>query len=202
MPVVSRSNDVGLMQLNTPTGAVTAPNQVWDWRANLRRGLEMMADKRRTTVLASRGGVNRQPDVRDVIEGYEDAACINFLRWYIGLPIIPPPVVPPLSTEPGSGMLPGEADPDHVALSQLERDAIRRYNGGHEYALAVVSDPASLTIRGVEWRVDPTRGGMHAHFGDPDYVTHVLRAHSGFVIPKPIASSKTRHRRLRRRRHK
>ena len=202
MPMISRSNDVGLMQLNAPSGAVTSPDQVWDWRYNLRRGLEMMADKRRTTVLASRGSVNRQPDVRDIVAGYQEAACINFVRWYVGIPVIVPPVVPPLSTEPGSGMLPGEPDPDHVALSQLERDSIRRYNGGREYAIALVPDPDTLSIRGVEWRVDPTRGGIRTHSGDPDYIGHVLRAHSGFVIPKPAVAGKSRHRRLRHRRHR
>ena len=201
-PVISHSNDVGLMQLNAPSGAVTAAEQVWDWRANLRRGLEMFADKRRTTVLASRGAVNRRPNPREIVAGYEDAACINFVRWYIGWPMIAPPVVPPLSTESGSGMLPGELDPDHVALSQLERDAIRRYNGGSEYAVALVADPDTLTIRGAEWQVDPTRGGVRAHSGDPDYVGHVLRARSGFVIPKPAAPGKSKHRRARHRRHK
>ncbi len=200
LPMLSRSNDIGLMQLNAPSGAVTSADQVWDWRANLRRGLEMMADKRRTTVLASRGSANRQPDVRDIVDGYEQAACINFMRWYIGLKAIAPPVVPPLSSVPGSGTQPGEPDPDHLALSQLERDAIRRYNGGREYALALVSDPDNLAIRGVEWRVDLTRGGVRARSGDPDYIGHVLAAHSGFVIPKPLVATRSKHRRTRHRR--
>jgi hypothetical protein len=199
---VSRTDDVGMMQLNAPTGSVTSADQVWDWRANLRRGLEMMDDKRRTTVLASRGSVNRQPELREIVTGYEDAACLNYLRWYMGLPPIAPPVVPPLSVQPGSGMLMGEPDPDHLALSQMERDAIRRYNGGHEYALALVTDPATLSVLRAEWRVDPTRGGVRVRAGDPDYVGHVLLARSGFVIPKPAKPVRTRHRRSRRLRHR
>jgi len=200
MPMISRTNDVGMMQLNAPTGSVTSADQVWDWRANLRQGLEIMSDKRRITVLASRGNVNRQPDLRDLVLGYEDAACVNYMRWYLGLSPNPPPVIPPLSTQPGSGVLPGEADPDHVALSQMERDAIRRYNGGREYALALVTDPATLTILTPQWQVDPTRGGVRVRSGDPEYITHVLRAHSGFVIPPPAKPHKlTRHARRHRR---
>lgn len=198
-PMVSRTNDLGLMQLNVPTGSVTSADQVWDWRANLRRGLEMLDDKRRTTVLASRGSVNRQPGLHDVVAGYENAACLNFLRWYLGVRVVPPPVVPPLSTSPGSGMLPNEADPDHLALSQLERDAIRRYNGGREYALAIVTDPATLAIKGLEWQVDPSRGGISAGRGDPNYVAHVLGARSGFVIAAPKAARTAKHRHSRRR---
>jgi hypothetical protein len=202
MPTVSRTNDVGMMQLNAPTSAVTSADQVWDWRANLKRGLEMMDDKRRTTVLASRGSVNRQPDLRDIVMGYEQAASLSFLRWYIGLPALPPPAVPPLSPLPGSGMLPGEPDPDHLALSQVERDAIRRYNGGREYALALETEPETLSITRAEWQVDPTRGGVRARAGDPDYILHVLSARSGFVIPKPAALGRSTHRRFRHRRRR
>jgi hypothetical protein len=201
MPMVSRTNDVGMMQLNAPTGSITSSDQIWDWRANLKRGLYVMDDKRRTTVLASRGGVNRPPDPRDVVVGYEDAACLNILRWYLGMKSIAPPVIPPLSTASASGMAPGEADPDHLALSQVERDAIRRYNGGHEYALVLVTDPDTLTVQTVEWQVDPARGGVRARSGDPDYIGHVLRARSGFVIPAPPKPVKSKHRH-RRRHHK
>jgi hypothetical protein len=198
MPMISRTNDVGMMQLNAPTGSITSADQVWDWRANLKRGLEVMDDKHRTTVLASRGSVNRQSDPGDIVVGYEDAVCLNFLRWYLGMTVIAPPIVPPLSTIPGSGILPGEADPDHLSLSQVERDAIRRYNGGHEYALALVTNPDTMTILNVEWQVDPTRGGVRARSGDPDYIGHVLLARSGFVIPAPSKPAKSRHRHRRR----
>jgi len=200
MPVVSRTSDVGMMQLNAPTGSITSADQIWDWRANLRQGLEVLGDKRRVTVLASRGNVNRQPDLRDIVLGYEDAACVNYMRWYLGLTPNPPPVVPSLSTQPGSGILPGEADPDKTALTQMERDAIRRYNGGREYALALVADPLTLSLKGAEWQVDPTHGGVRARSGDPNYVSHVLLAHSGFVIPKPASPHKLkRHSRRHRR---
>ncbi len=201
MPVVSRTNDLGMMQLNVPTNAVTSADQVWDWRANLKRGLEVMDDKRRTTEFASRGSVSSQPGLRDIVTGYEDAACLNVVRWYFGMAPIAPPIVPALSSQPGSGMLRGEEDPDHVELSMLERDAIRRYNGGHEYALAIVTDPSQLSISRVEWQVDPLRGGIRARSGDPDYIDHVLRARSGFVIPSPVVAT-SRHRRIRHRRHR
>jgi hypothetical protein len=98
MPMISRTSDVGMMQLNAPTGSVTSADQVWDWKANLRQGLEIMSDKRRITVFASRGNVNRQPDIRDLVVGYEDAACVNYMRWYLGMPVNPPPAIPPHPT--------------------------------------------------------------------------------------------------------
>jgi len=200
LPMLSKSTDVGLMQLNAPTGGVTADDQVWDWRANVRRGLEMMADKRRITVFASRGSSGRRADLREPVLGYENAVCVAFARWYVGWPTTGPLTVPPLSKAPGSGMQPGEEDPDHVALSQEERDMIRRYNGGREFTLAILTDPSSLSVRGIEWRVDPARGGVRARAGDPDYVGHVLCAHSGFVFPKPVTAHHSRRRHRRRRR--
>lgn len=199
LPSVSRTNDVGMMQLNAPSQAITAPEQVWDWHANLKRGLEMMEDKRRVTVLASRGDVDRHSSLREAVTGYEDVACINFMRWYLGMAVLPPPGIPELSTKPGSGMLPDDPDPDKVALSQVERDLIRRYNGGREYTLALTADPTTLGISRVDWQVDPTRGGIRARSGDPDYVRHVLNARSGFVIPQPPKPAVAKHHRLRRR---
>ena len=124
LPVVSRSNDIGMMQLNAPTGAITSPDQVWDWRANLLRGMEMLAGKRRTTVLASRHAsealrVPNEPYVYQV-------ACVNFGRLLMGLPLLPNPTPEMLSEKVGSGVVWGEEDPDHLNLSQVERDAIRR----------------------------------------------------------------------------
>jgi hypothetical protein len=202
LPAVSKTNDIGLMQLNIPTKAVTSPDQVWDWRANVKRGLEMMEDKRRTTVLASRGDVNRHMGLRDMVSGYEDVACVNFMRWYLGASVLPPPGIPELSSKPGSGMRPDDPDPDHVMLSQIERDLIRRYNGGREYLLALTADSSSLGIKRVDWQVDATRGGINPRRGDPDYVRHVLSARSGFVIPPPPKPAVSKHHRLRHRRRR
>lgn len=189
LPELSYTNDVGLMQLNAPTGAVNSPEQVWDWRENLKRGFEMMFEKRRITHLASRAVSSEQPQT---VNGYHEAACLSFLREHLGLALKPIPL-PTLSDKPGSGILPGEADPDNLALSQLERDAIRRYNGGREYSLYLVSEFESLKHPFVEWRVDPTRGGIRAGSGDPEYVVHVLNVKSGFTFPPPKPSApKTR----------
>src|SRR5258708_33067564 len=54
LPVVSYSKDVGMMQLNAPTGSITSDDQVWDWRAQSRRGPEMLGGKRGPADLASR----------------------------------------------------------------------------------------------------------------------------------------------------
>ena len=189
-PVVSRTNDVGLMQLNAPSGALSSPDQVWDWRANLQHGLEMLVGKRRISVLASRHAMNltRMPETggstRLTVLG------LNLYRGLVGMSALNLPVPPPLNYAPGSGVQSSEPDPDRVALNQFEREMIRRYNGGREYTFTVVADPNTLTLRGSGWQVDPTRGGISARSGDPNYVLHVLSAHSGYVIPKPIVKTK------------
>ena len=183
-PEVSSSGDVGMMQLNAPTGAVTSSDQVWDWRQNVRRGLEMLAGKGRTSVVAARGGIGRGWQ-RPAEHGLQCLANLNFARLLLGLSALPAPDAPPLSALPNSGVLPGEADPDHIALTQLERDAIRRYNGGREYAFTITPNPDTLTIARAEWEVDPTRGGIRATSGAPNYVTRVLAARSGMIYPPP-----------------
>jgi hypothetical protein len=203
LPLVSRSNDLGIMQLNAPSGTITSDDQVWDWRANVTRGLQMLQGKRQTTVLASRHAVNLQrvPEVM-IHPNYQTIACLNYARLLLGMPCLPAPSLPPLSDAPGSGMLPGEPDPDHVRLSQIEREAVRRYNGGREYAYVVTADPGTLDIQEAGWQVDPTRGGIRANAGDPNYVLHVLAAHSGFTIPPPHKPARVKHHARRRRHHK
>lgn len=195
LPVVSRTNDLGMMQLNAPSGTIASADEVWDWRANVRRGLLILASKRSTTELASRHAVNlrRVPDDT----GYQ-LACLNFTRSLLGLPCVGTPVITPLSSERGTGMQPGEPDPDKLGLSQVERESIRRYNGGSEYAFQITPDPNTLAIRAAGWQIDPTRGGIRAGAGDPNYVLHVLRARSGLALeePKPAHSRRRRgHRR-------
>jgi hypothetical protein len=58
------------------------------------------------------------------------------------------------------------------------------------------------------WEVDPTRGGIRANSGDPDYVQHVLRAESGLSLtpppapkPKTKATTEPNPKRKRRRKH-
>jgi hypothetical protein len=183
-PVVSRSNDVGLMQLNAPSEAITSADQVWDWRANLRRGLDIYMGKRHITVLASRHATSsyREPDM-----SLYQLICLNCARQVFGLPCLPPvsSTVPPLSERPGSGMLPDDPDPDHLNLSQIEREAIRRYNGGREYAWSLTPSPDTLDIVSAGWEIDATRGGLSPTSGAPDYVRLVLGARSGFVFPPP-----------------
>ena len=181
-PVVSSSGDVGVMQLNAPTGAITSSDQVWDWRQNVRRGLEMLAGKGRTSVIVARGGMGRGWQ-RPAENGLQCLANLNVARLILGMPALPAPEAPPLSALPNSGVLPGEADPDHITLSQLERDAIRRYNGGREYAFTIIPNPDTLTIARAGWEVDPTRGGMRSTSGALNYVTRVLASRSGMIYP-------------------
>ena len=183
-PLVSSSGDVGMMQLNAPTGAITSSDQVWDWRQNVRRGLEMLAGKGRTSVTVARNGIGRGWQ-RPSEGGLLCLANLNAVRLMIGLAPLPAPEAPPLSALPGSGLLPGEADPDHLALSQIERDAIRRYNGGREYAFTITPNPDTLGIARAGWEIDPTRGGIRATSGAPNYVTRALEARSGMIYPPP-----------------
>lgn len=200
MPTVSRTFDVGMMQLNAPSGAITSPDQVWDWRANLRRGLEMLGGKRRYTELASRHAVELH---RLPMECYVELAGLNFVRGLLGLKSVDfPSGIRSLSADPGSGIQPGEPDPDHVALSQVEREAIRRYNGGSEYRFGLIEEPGSLRVKAIGWLVDPTRGGIALDRGDPDYVLHVLKARSGFKLPPPTKPPRPHIHHRRRRRHR
>src|SRR5579871_6649765 len=155
-PLVSRTGDMGVMQLNAPSGAVQSADEVWDWRANVRRGLLMLSGKRQTTVLASRHAVlpERTPE-----EFMVSVACLNCLRAIVGFSPLSPPQLRPLSAQAGTGLLPGEPDPDHLLLSQVEREGIRRYNGGSEYTFAVGINPDTLTFQNAGWQIDPTRGG-------------------------------------------
>lgn len=199
-PYVSPSNDIGLMQLNAPTGGVTSADEVWDWRANLRRGLAMLEGKRQTT-LASRSasGSLRQASPAYTFTGYANLAAVNMCRLLCGLDWLTLPAAPPISDLPGSGMLPGEADPDHLKLTQREREAIRRYNGGSEYACDLCIDDTFLNVRVVGLVPDTTRGGIDIRRGDPRYVEHVLLARSGFMLPAPVAPHKNE---IRRRSHR
>jgi hypothetical protein len=183
-PLLSRSNDVGLMQLNPPSGGLTSADQVWDWRANLQRGLEMFVGKRQISFRASRHATGRGW-IRGPDEGLLSLGGLNAVRTLLGMDCLPPPIIPQLSQVPGSGLLPGEEDPDKLVISQLEREAIRRYNGGREYTFVVVPDLVTLGITGMGWQIDPLRGGVAAESGDPSYVRRVLAARSGFVIPSP-----------------
>jgi hypothetical protein len=74
---------------------------------------------------------------------------------------------------------------DHLKLTQSERDMIRRYNGGSEYAYLVTLRPDTPYPVSIGWEIDPTRGGIRPKSGDPDYVQHVLRAQSGLTLPPP-----------------
>ncbi|MDW8208587.1 MAG: hypothetical protein RMJ43_12190 [Chloroherpetonaceae bacterium] len=186
-PLLSRSNDVGLMQLSPSGGGLTAEDQVWDWRANLQRGLEMLAGKRVLSSLASRHATGRGW-IRGPDEGVLMLGFLNAMRLVLGLDPLPALAIPPLSSAPGSGIQPGEEDPDGLALSQMERDAVRRYNGGREYEFVVVPDLMTLGVARAEWQIDRERGGVAPDRGDPDYVRRVLMARSGLTLPPPAKS--------------
>ena len=203
MPVVSSTGDIGVMQLNAPTGAVLSSDQVWDWRANVRQGMAMLIGKQRTSITVARKAVGRGWQ-RPAEQGLQNLARLNAVRLLLGLSALPAPAAPPLSDRPGSGMVTGDSDPDHVGLNQLERDAIRRYNGGREYAFTIIPDPDRLTIARAGWEVDPTRGGISPRSGAPDYVRRVLASRSGFTFSRPAAhKTKTgkRHRTRRKKAH-
>ncbi|HLK56834.1 MAG TPA: hypothetical protein VKU00_09730 [Chthonomonadaceae bacterium] len=205
MPLLSRTNDIGLMQLNAPTGSITSADEVWDWRANVGQGLMIMQGKRQNTVLASRHATDRTRQPDPVLgSAYQTWNLLNLLRDAQDLPPLSEPVIPPLSDAPNSGMLPDEPDPDHLQLSQVERDAIRRYNGGQEYVFQIIPDVTTLDILWEGWQVDPTRGGIRPNTGDPNYVQHVLDARSGFKLPPPPMprSTPTKTTRSHRRGHK
>lgn len=182
MPNMSRTNDLGIMQLNAPTGSVTSGDQIWDWRENVRRGMEELTGKQRAALLASRNALDsdRLPD-----QTAASLSLLNFCRGFIGLAPAKLPRPAPLSALPGTGVLPDDPDVDHLGLSQLERESIRRYNGGREYMFAFLPGAILPEISWAGWQVDPTRGGISSRSGDLDYVRHVLRAHSGLTLPPP-----------------
>lgn len=186
-PLLSRSNDVGLMQLSPSGGGLTAEDQIWDWRANLRRGLEMLEGKRVLSSLASRHATGRGW-IRGPDEGLLMLGFLNAMRLVLGLDPLPALAIPPLSAAPGSGIQPGEEDPDGLALSQMERDAVRRYNGGREYEFVMVPDLKTLGIARAEWQIDMERGGVAPDRGDPDYVRRVLMTRSGLTLKAPSGS--------------
>ena len=137
-PEVSSTRDIGVMQLNAPSGAITSEDQVWDWRENVKQGLLMLEGKRRTSQLAYRAGNPRTGFRTATPIGGSALANVNVARALLGLGNAEVPAVnnpAPLLTAPGSGLCPGDPDPDKLQLTQIERDAIRRYNGGREYSL-------------------------------------------------------------------
>lgn len=199
LPAISRTRDIGLMQLNVPTGGITSADQVWDWRANVKRGLEMLAGKRRTSMLVS----------RRMAAAPERSTAVSVDMPDLGddVPLVPIDSlfsrgIPPLGDAPGSGSLPGDLDTDRLNLSQSERDAIRRYNGGQEYVYVVRPALGDPTLASAGWEIDPTRGGIDPAKGDPDYVRHVLAAHSGLDISPASSGPVHRTARVRHRHHR
>ena len=183
MPEMSRTNDLGIMQLNAPTGSITSQDQIWDWRENVRRGMEELTGKQRTAILASRNATEFGSPARTNRRVLKPAELLSRVHRLPSPLKAPRPL--PLSARPGTGVLPDDPDVDHLALSQLEREAIRRYNGGRGIRVRVLPDPLLPEIGLAGWQVDPTRGGISSRSGDLDYVRHVLRAHSGLTLPPP-----------------
>jgi PKD repeat protein len=167
-PLFSADNlgGAGIMQITNPA---PTRDEVFDWRASVDRGITIFNQK-----VASAGNypgrLQRRPALMMLIDNF------NAQRQLQGLPPVSV-VVPPFSS--------GDFDTN---LMELERDALRGYNGWggpsflgielHEYrlkiaggALEVVANPQTGAYEAV-WEEVPT-SDRHS-FGDPDYVNHVL----------------------------
>jgi len=201
LPKESISHDFGIMQLNAPSGAVTSEAEIWDWRENVRRGIEMFTGKRRMSVTASRNMARRMPIEDLPVNAAATIGLLNMTRALFEMQQLAPPNIPALSELPGSGIEIDETDKDKLNLNQIERDSIRRYNGGREYTFVLTPDVETLEVVSGQWQVDPNRGGISMRSGDPNYVRKVIEADSGFVIPpppKPVPPKKATIKRTRR----
>ncbi len=177
LPYTSITNDVGLMQLNPGCGSLSSPDQIWDWRANVRRGLVILRSKFEASrsypfELISSQSVSNQPSrtylpSRHAVRDFRNTTVQSALG---------------LSSIVGTGQMTGDMDVDHIALSEWERDAIRRYNGGREYSCELRLNTHTRQLGAADWKQDATRGGIKPACGDRDYVRHVLRSRSGMVL--------------------
>ena len=182
-PLVRRADHVGIMQLAGPTD-----EQVWNWRANLDRGIEIFSE-RLDDARAYPGQVSLSAGFQDLVAQFND------IRQLDGKPALTIKA-PEFST--------GDLDDN---LQQLELDAIRGYDGWfgddrfgfelHEYRIGVDSiegrdvlrvtdiDENVLTASGVWERVPPD--DRPPSEGDPRYVESVLAfgAFCGAADPKP-----------------
>lgn len=169
-PLWSRDNlgGVGIMQITVPR---PTDDQVWNWRENVARGIEIFNQK----VAAAR---NYPAQVRSTNGFQQLVQAFNAERHAKKLPAIPV-VLPDFTT--------GDFDNN---LQQLELDAIRGYNGWggrdhfglplHEFRVALDAHghlrttlDAAGTRATASWERVPA-SARPQKFGDPDYVNHVL----------------------------
>ncbi len=182
LPYTSLTKDVGMMQLNAACGSLSTPEQVWDWRANLRRGLEILASKfeasRNYPVEIASQRITENRISRSSLPSRHVSSRFRQFNTKVN---------EGLSAKFGSGQQKGDLDVDHLFLSAWERDAIRRYNGGREYSCKVQRDSFTGQIKIGDWEADATRGGIKPSCGDREYVRHVLGSRSGLILllPKP-----------------
>lgn len=162
---------VGIMQITNPS---PTDDEVWNWRANVQRGVSIF-----NTKLGQAHGyparVRQRPGFQQLVQQF------NANRAAQGLPAIT--VTLPDFTSSGFNVAPGQ-------LGQLELDAIRGYNGFgghdafglelHEFRVQVdaqghlVVDIAPGATGGTaRWERVPVASRPQG-FGDPDYVNHVI----------------------------
>jgi len=161
----------------------------------------MFTGKRRMSVTASRNMARRMPIEDLPVNAAATIGLLNMTRALFEMQQLAPPNIPALSELPGSGIEIDETDKDKLNLNQIERDSIRRYNGGREYTFVLTPDVETLEVVSGQWQVDPNRGGISMRSGDPNYVRKVIEADSGFVIPpppKPVPPKKATIKRTRR----
>lgn len=132
--------DIGIMQIVSGQTC----NDVWDWKENVRHGLQLLAEKRANATNHHIGERNR----------------LNARRIAQGLAACPAGLPRALSADPAyaNDQVPGDG------ISEHEREAIRRYNSGREHQWEVTNQE---TCEGY-WRVDPVLTS------NPGYVNAVL----------------------------
>jgi len=159
---------VGIMQITVPR---PTDNQVWNWRENVAKGIEIFNQK-----IAGARGYPAQ--VRNSHGFAQLVQHFNAERHKHKLPAIPVDL-PEFTT--------GDFDAN---LQQLELDTIRGYNGWggrdhfgfplHEFRVALDAnghlrvnlDPSGTKATAI-WEQVPAAARPQS-FGDPDYVNHVL----------------------------
>jgi hypothetical protein len=159
---------VGIMQITRPT---PTDDEVWDWTANVRHGIQIFNEK----LAAARGYPQR---VRNSQRFQQLVQRLNQTRQQQNLPPLTV-TVPPFTS--------GDFNNN---LQQLELDAIRGYNGfggrdafGMElHEFRVVLDAAGQLVVDIvpgstnattRWERVPAADRPQS-FGDPNYVQHVL----------------------------
>ncbi|TQM43923.1 hypothetical protein FB388_1281 [Pseudonocardia cypriaca] len=147
-PLFGRADRVGIMMTANATD-----EQVWNWRANLDRGIEVF-DERLDAARSYPAQVALSAEFQDLVAGF------NAIRLQDGMPAITINV-PEFTT--------GDLDDN---LQQLELDAIRGYDGWfgqdrfghelHEFRIAVAPELARTCCgweTSTRWRAPVTRSG-------------------------------------------